>query len=171
MFQKGDYIIYGNAGVCRIEDICTPTDIRAASKDKRYYRLSPVFGQGTIYIPVDTSVFMRAILTRTQALSLISKIPNIQTDTFKSQDQRALAEHYKAAIATHDCENLIQLIKTAYQKNKALSEKGRRPCQTDLQYMKKAEDLLHGEISIALNIPFEQVPEYICRSVQESQSA
>lgn len=170
MFQKGDYVIYGNTGICLIEDICTPTDIPTASKDKLYYRLTPVHSKGTIYIPVDTSVFMRPAITRSQALKLIAQIPHIPTDSFKSQDQRLLAEHYKATIHTHKCENLIQLIKTAYLKNKSLTERGKRPCQTDLQYMKKAEYLLHGEIAVALDIPLAQVPDYICNSVKESQT-
>lgn len=171
MFQKGDYIIYGNTGVCCIDDICTPTDIPIASKNKLYYHLSPVHGSGTIYIPVDTSVFMRPVITRDQALRLISRIPQIPADSFKSPDQRMLAEHYKSVIHTHKCENLIQLIKTAYLKNKSLTEKGKRPCQTDIQYMKKAQELLHGEISVALGIPFEQVHDYIKHSVKETQAA
>lgn len=167
MFQKGDYIIYSNTGVCQVEDICTPDGISSASKDKLYYRLTPVHSQGTIYIPVDTSIYMRPVISRDEALQLISNIPDIQTDSFNCRDQRVLAEHYKEKIHTHECENLIQLIKTLYLKTQTLTQQRKRPCQTDLQYMKKAEELLHGEISVVLGIPLEKVPEYISHLVNE----
>ena len=64
MFQKGDYIIYGNTGVCQVKDICIPDGISSDSNDKLYYRLAPVYGSGTIYIPVDTSIYMRPVLSR-----------------------------------------------------------------------------------------------------------
>lgn len=171
MFQKGDYIIYGNTGVCQVEDICTPDGISAASNDKLYYRLTPVYGQGTIYIPVDTSIYMRPVISREQALQLISDIPAIQADTFCSRDQRILAEHYKEKIHSHECETLIQLIKTLYQKTQTVTKQRKRPCQTDLQYMKKAEELLHGEISVALGIPLEKVPDYISQTISESNAS
>ena len=41
MFNKGEYIIYGNMGICEIIDIST-LDINGAPKDKLYYILKPI---------------------------------------------------------------------------------------------------------------------------------
>ena len=38
--------------------------------------------------------------------------------------------------------------------------------QVDQRYRKKAEGLLHGELSIALGIPLEQVEEYIRENME-----
>ena len=54
--------------------------------------------------------------------------------------------------------NLVQLIKTVYAKSK---RSGRRLSQVDQRYRKRAEELLHGELSVALGIPFHEVPAYI----------
>ena len=39
--------------------------------------------------------------------------------------------------------------------------------QVDQRYRKKAEGLLHGELSIALGIPLDQVEGYIQQNMQE----
>ena len=44
MFKKGEYVIYGNAGVCQIIDIST-LNMHGAPKDKLYYILEPVNGE------------------------------------------------------------------------------------------------------------------------------
>ena len=74
MYQKGEYIIYGNTGVCRVEDVAVPDNIPIKEKGALYYKLSPVYGAGSIYIPVDTEVFMRPVLTKAQANELIDKM-------------------------------------------------------------------------------------------------
>ena len=35
------------------------------------------------------------------------------------------------------------------------------------RYMRRAEELLHGELAVALGIPKEDVKEYITKSVEE----
>ena len=64
MYQPGDLIVYGNTGVCRVASIGPLDGARGADRDRRYYSLSMVNGSGSIFVPVDTSVFMRPILTR-----------------------------------------------------------------------------------------------------------
>ena len=75
MFQEGQHVIYERTGVCRIIGILPASQVPGAQKQTQYYQLTPVFGHGLIYIPVDTAVFMRPILTRQQALALIHKLP------------------------------------------------------------------------------------------------
>ena len=72
-----------------------------------------------------------------------------------------LAEHYRTFLQTHECEDLIRLIKTVYRKSKKLVQNGKKPGKTDQQYRKRAEELLHEELSVALGISFDEVPAYI----------
>ena len=78
MFQKGDLIVYGNMGVCRVEAVEAPAGLPGAGEKKLYYKLDPVYETGTVYIPVDAKVFMRPILTHAQAEALIGRIPEIE---------------------------------------------------------------------------------------------
>ena len=37
MFQKNDLIVYGNTGICRVEEIGTPESLPGVDKGKLYY--------------------------------------------------------------------------------------------------------------------------------------
>ena len=53
MFKKGEYVIYGNAGVCQIIDIST-LNMHGAPKDKLYYILEPVNQNSSrVFSPID----------------------------------------------------------------------------------------------------------------------
>ena len=149
MFQKGDLIVYGNMGVCRVEAVETPAGLPGAGEKKLYYKLDPVYETGTVYIPVDAKVFMRPILTHAQAEALIGRIPEIEENPCGGKDQQMLAEHYRSLMRTHDCDDLVQLIKTIYGKNRERTAQGKKPARTEAEYMKRAEELLHGELAAA----------------------
>ena len=138
MFQKGDLIVYGNMGVCRVEAVEAPAGLPGAGEKKLYYKLDPVYETGTVYIPVDAKVFMRPILTHAQAEALIGRIPEIEENPCGGKDQQMLAEHYRSLMRTHDCDNLVQLIKTIYGKNRERTAQGKKPARTEAEYMKRA---------------------------------
>ena len=163
MYQIGDLIVYGSPGVCRVTDITTP-DIRG-TENKLYYVLAPLYQDGIIYTPVESKVFMRPIITKVQAEELIDKIPEINSPGFEGRDRKETVENYKLSIGTHECEDLVKLIKAVYSKTRNLVNCGKKPGQTDTQYLKQAETLLHSELSVALGIPLAEVPEYIASKV------
>ena len=164
MFQKGDLIVYGSTGVCRVEDIGPLKGIEGTGKKKDYYTLVPVFSSGIIYIPTNTEIFMRPVLTKEQADALIDRIPSLEDNTMDLSSPRQLSELYHAAFESHQCEDLLKLIHTLYLKSQKTLVQGRRVGLTETNYRKHAEELLHGEFSVALGIPYEAVSDYIvCR--------
>lgn len=165
MFQKGDYIIYRNTGVCQVAEIGVPESFPATDNGPLYYFLVPMRGSGTIYIPVDSTVFMRPVITKEQADALISSIPQLPQLPTQYKDQKALIESYKSLVQTHDCSTLLQLIMCIHRKGSELTEKGKSLGKIDLQYKKQAEEMLHEELSIALGIPYEDIPAYIRQQV------
>lgn len=169
MFQKDEYVIYGNNGICRVEDVGIPVNYPRAKEGKQYYTLVPVFGSGVIYAPVDTRVFMRNILTKQEAEELIDHMPEIEAEAFAGQDVRTLSEKYKQCLDTHRCEDLIRLAKTVHKKEKSMMESGRKLAKTEQDYGKIAKELLHQEFSIALGLPFEEVEGYILKRVRVAQ--
>ncbi len=164
MFQKGDYVVYHDMGVCLVEDVGIPVGTPLERKQKPYYRLQPVYGKGSIYIPTDTSLFMRAVMNRQEADQFILSIPQIavfeEQPGFKEKDAA-----YRNALETHSCVDLTRILKSVYEKNLQLRESGRKMGRNDQQYKKQAEALLYGELSIALQIPLEDVEDYICRKL------
>lgn len=165
MFQAGDLIIYGSTGVCEVTDV-HPS--RMPGEERLYYTLTPKYGTETIYIPVDSPVFMRHIISREQAEELIGQIPEVK-ESAVVKDHRVMAEQYEASLRTHDCTELLRLIKTAYLKTRRSVQSGRRPGQTDQRYLKRAETQLYGELAAALDIRPEEVRGYIERSVSAAR--
>lgn len=166
MYKKGEYVIYGNNGICRIEQIGVPVGTPLGRSGKEYYTLAPVFGSGSIYAPVDTKVFMRPILTKAQAEALIEQIPGIQGENVEGKDVRALSEKYRGCLDTHQCEDLVRLIKTVYQKEKAMAESGKKLAKTEQEFGRLAKELLHREFSMALEMPYEEVEGYIAEKIE-----
>lgn len=166
MFQIGELILYGNTGVCRIKAIGPRENTSFADQKKEYYTLAPLYSDGVIYAPLDTTVFMRPILSKEQALELIHHIPDIQAEPFATRDQRLLGEHYRHFFETHNCEDLLQLICNIYVKGQNLSQSGKKMGATDQQYMKRATNLLHGELAAVLDIPLEEVESFIVEQIK-----
>lgn len=166
MYKIGDIIIYGNQGVCRVDEIGSP-NISGIDKERLYYTLSPIYSDGLIYIPVDTSIYMRPIVTKSEAKDIIRQIPKIETDIIENQNYKVMEECYKKLLSSHKCMDLIYIIKSIYNKRKSLKLQGKNLGQTDEKFKKIAEDLLDSEFSMALDIPKEEVNQYIEVSINK----
>ena len=167
MFQPGDLVVYGSSGVCRVVKVGA-LESRAADPSREYYTLQPVFESEMIYSPVDSGVFMRPAMTKEQAQDFIREIPSIEGDVCNERNPANLRVHYESFLQSHQCRELVSLIKGIRHKCKETEKKGRKMGQVDQRYRKKAEGLLHGELAIALGIPLDQVESYIQESMQEA---
>lgn len=168
MFSKDDLIIYGSTGVCKVRDIC---ELKGSRDGRLYYKLEPVFDKCIIMVPADTKIFMRPVISRDEAIDLITKLPLLEISVPESRNNRQLSEYYKTSFTFHDCEELGTMIKTIYTKIHSQTSLGKKPCQTDLKYIKKAEDLLYGELSVVLDIPFDTVPGFIKKTIGEAKDS
>lgn len=169
MFEIGDLIVYGGEGVCEVLDIGIP-DIPGLEFDSPYYTLRPLYREGKTFTPVDTNVFMRSVISYDEAQDLIRQIPEIESNPCTETSLRLLSEHYEEMIQTYDCAGLVQLIRTVHSKGVAALENRKKLGQIDERYRRRAEDLLHGELAVALDIPKEQVGSYIESCVQEGEA-
>ena len=152
-------IVYGGTGVCRIMDITTPDFSK--DREKLYYALSPLFQDGMIYVPVDSKVFMRYIMTEAEAEKLIASIPDIHAEAYFNSRMQALTSHYEDALKSHDCMKLLEMSLSLYEKKCQMEREKRKFGQIDARYLKRAEDLLFGELSAALGISREEVSERV----------
>lgn len=169
MFEVGEYIMCGGHGVCRVTDV-TGNPIDKLDKKRKYYILQPVFEKSsTIYTPVDNEkVVMRRIMDEKEAKELVEQIPTIETVWIKEEKSRE--QMYKEAIRTYDCHSLVQIIKTLYLRKMDRVSHGKKVLSSDEYYLKKAEELLYSEMSIALSIPKDSVEEYITDEINKVKS-
>jgi len=169
MYHIEDLIIYGSVGVCRVDAVGIP-DIPGVDEERTYYTLCPLYQNGKIFTPIDTSVFMRTIITYAEVQRLIFLIPSIEENVYNNKSQRLLENHYQEYMQTHDCTNLIKVIKNVYSKKVITVDQGKKLGQIDERFMKKAEDLLYGEFAVVLGIPKENVKSYIEDRVKEIEN-
>lgn len=166
MFKTGELVHYGSTGVCRITEI---KNVKLSAKEiKPYYVLQPLYQSCVIQTPVDNKkVFMRPIISKEEAESLIDTIPSIEVEEYHSHVMRELTEHYEASIQSHNCEDLLELTMSIYSKRRSLGQQNKKIGVIDERFMKRGEDLLYGELAAALEIPRENVQDYIAQRVKQ----
>lgn len=152
MFKVGDYVVYNNS-VCKIIEI----------RKKRYNNLDYYFMRSiddnslNIEIPINNKL-IRKVITKEQALELINKIPSINT----LEDSGKMMENsYKLLMKGNQMEDLIKIIKTTYLRNNYRIKNGKRVSEKDSIYFNMAEKRLYNELSISLNLSFNETKEYI----------
>ncbi len=167
MFERGDYVIYGTSGVCKVEDVTT-MNMKDVPRDRLFYVLAPSSQKGgRIFTPVDSQkTQMRRILNREEAIRLIDQIPGIEELWITNEKQRE--ENYKACMKSCDCREWIRIIKTLYLRKMERSAQGKKITATDEKYLRMAEDYLYSELEIPLEIPKEKMEQYITERITQS---
>jgi len=160
VFEIGDYVICGNKGVCKVENITT-LDITGVDQKREYYILKPLYMSGsTVYVPVDSSKeTMRSVLQREEAQKLIEAIPEIPL--LEITNEKLSEQIYRESIRTNNCEELVRIIKTIYLRKQKRIQAGRKVTAVDAKYFHLAEENLYGELAVALDISREDVESYI----------
>lgn len=166
MYKTGDYIIYGAEGVCRVESV-GPLEMKGAKSGTQYYTLLPVYRDGNIYAPVDTAVYTRPVMTKSEAMDLIGKIPTIEGEILDNKNPRILSERYKVYLKSGSCLELVKLVRMIYAKGRTAAKSGKRLGLTDERSMKRAEEMLHNELAFALGIEPGRVKDFITETLEE----
>ena len=79
MFKVGDYVSYGNSGVCQVVDVIWMNAGVSSDTEKQYYVLQPVYNaSGKIYTPIDNNrVIMRSLISYDMAEALLAHTTEI----------------------------------------------------------------------------------------------
>ena len=106
MFSIGDYVVCGNKGVCRVENIA-PLEISDTDNNEDYYILKPIYSPGsTVYISMSTAdEKLRPVLTKNEADSLVKMMPGIPDIAVDNDKQ--LEGEYKNCIRSNDATELL----------------------------------------------------------------
>ena len=160
MFQINDYVVYGINGMCKVLDIGKP-EITGIDQSKLYYKLKPVISKGSIiYIPVENeNKGLRRIISKEEALMLIDDILNI--DTIQITNNKFRDAQYKETMKKYNCRSWITLIKTLNLEKKRKLLEGKKFGSTETRYLHDAEEYLYSELSVPLEIPKEEVEDFI----------
>lgn len=166
MFEIGTYVVYGNTGICKIEDVTT-LDIPGANAERQYYVMSPIREQGSRdYLPVDnTKVVLREVISKDEALQLIDNITEI--GLLEVDNDKLREEKYKELARRSDCASWITIIKTIYLRKQERIAQGKKITATDDRYYKMAVEHLYSELGFALDKEPSEIEEFIIERIEE----
>ena len=165
MYKKGDHVVKIPEGICEIEDVgCL--DISGVNKDKEYYILVPINQKGSkLYIPVDNiHGKIRNVISKEDAIAFIMSIPAI--DEKDIQNEKMREQEYKAVILSGDNEKIASILKLIYNRKQERAEQGKKLSYTDEKYFKLAEDMLFSELAFVLDVPKENMEQYIADMIK-----
>ena len=158
MFEIGEFVVYGNKGVCRIKSI-GPIDMPGISKERLYYTMDQVYTRGsTIFTPTDSDK-LRRTLTKTEATKLINDFDSINPVWVTDDKERE--KIFTETLRSADSRALCEMIVALYNRKKERIAGGKKATSTDERYFHAAEDILFGELGVALGIEKEAVRDYI----------
>lgn len=163
MYAIGDKIIYGENGVCTVEKIA-PLEMSGVSAEKMYYYLTPLTGTGTYFAPVDSGAYMRPVMSRAEAEALIDAIPGIAPAVCNDSRFNHVDAFYRELFKLHTCEALVSIVKGLRARMSERKTKSSRAEAT----MKRAKDILHGELAVALGMELGDVEDYIASRIGEA---
>lgn len=100
MFRCEDKVVYGNYGVCTVTK--TNEMMSLGGIERPYYVLVPLCKRGgTVYVPADHEDLMCPIMSRDEALDVLSRIESIEPDCFCDNNSRTVDEHFKHMLRTN----------------------------------------------------------------------
>jgi len=163
MFKENDYVMYGSAGVCRVEAV---GKMNFGEKSKIYYTLESVYEKGArFFIPVDNDkVVIRPVLTREECGLLIKEVSLIEEASIPEDKYRE--DIYREALKNCDCKECIRIIKTLYHRIATRAELGKKATSSDEKFFHLVKESLYGELAFALKVPKSQVEQYITDEIE-----
>jgi CarD family transcriptional regulator len=161
MYSVGEKVIYGENGVCTVSKVA-PLESSGAS-DKLFYHLEPLIGSGVYFTPVDSGAYMRPVMSREEAEALIDAMPGIAPAICNDNRFNHVDAYYKELFRQHSCEALVAIVKGLRTRMATRKTRSSRAEAT----MKRARDMLHGELSVALGLELGEVESYITSRIGE----
>ena len=162
IFEKSDYIVYDNAGVCLIEDI-TAKKFDYWDSERLCYVLRPISSSSSmVFVPVDNEKLtkkMRRIMSKEEIDTILD---NVRTRCIIwENDRRRRMEHFKEILSAKNQQDMLLLASCIYAKKKELSAIGKKLSSSDEMILKETERFVNEEFAFSLKLATGQVAEYI----------
>lgn len=160
MFEVGKFVVYGNAGVCKVDKV-GPLLKMNMPKDKLFYTLVPVYSKGSkVFTPVDSDkVVLRPVITKEEATELVHDIDEIEEMWIPDNKKRE--ETFKQSLRKSDCRELISIIKTINTRRDERIAEGKKVTAGDEKMIHAAEENLSRELAVVFDLEKEVVIDYL----------
>lgn len=158
----GDLVIYGTSGLCVVEefkDMKLPYD----ESPQSYYLLRPQSkNHSSIYVPARNEALvakMRPLLSKSEIDDILHGVQGREMEWNPDRAQRHAA--FRAVMARRDQEEMLLMMRSIFARRRELAAVGKHLPTADEDILQSSEKLLAQEFGRSLNIPPEQVGDYI----------
>ena len=153
MYENGDYVICRSGGVWRVTE---------TGGDK--IRIERHESGAVNILPETDGEIVRKISSKETILDAIERIPFIRS--LQAPNDKTRRKLYDQSMSKHDEIEWIKVIKTIYLRQNIMSNL--KP--SELSYGEKAKGYLHGEISVLLEMPLDEVESYIASTFSKNSN-
>ena len=161
-YNKGDFVVYGTNGICKIDDIQKMT-FPMETEEHTYYVLRPIGNRNsTLFVPDHREELvskMRYVLAKHEIDDILSGTGNNELEWIEDKNERA--NKFRSILKDSKPDELLLTIRCLYTRKKELMEKGKKLTAADDGILTSAEKLIREEFAYTLEIPENQVAEYI----------
>ena len=160
--QVNDYVIYGNAGICKVSDMIHPDFVE--DKTKMYYVLiSENMENSVFYVPVEIAESKcRKIISKQDAETLIENAGQIGMEIAVKDNYRE--QLYKEALREGNLERIIGILKNISMRKEKRKAAGKKITAIDDKYFRIADKTVCRELGFALNLTDDEVRERLISS-------
>lgn len=158
MFEVGDFIVYGQNGICKVTEI-TQLEESGVDKNRLYYVLVPEKTRDSrLFCPADSDrIIIRKVISAEEAKQIMEESKSIEP--LEIPNERARDGSYKMAMKSCDLRQSVSVLKTLLIRKKEREENGKKITTTDERYLKQAEEGLFSELAMATGMTKEKVKE------------
>lgn len=166
MYGIGDQVVYGVHGVCRVVD----TEERSIDRKRvTYLVLEPEGQQGARYlVPTHNAAAMsklRQVLSRDELEALIRSSEVLEDRWIPDENRRK--QTYRELISSGDRTALMGMVSTLYRHKAAQTAAGRKCHLCDENFLRDAEKLLSGEVSLVMGLDADEAKAYLRRHLKD----
>jgi len=160
MYQIGEMVTYGIHGVCRVVDVEKQT---VHARTSTYLVLEPVGRDGSRYlVPMHNQAAMGKLgpVLLPEELEAMLRDEKIRVDDWP-RDENQRKQMYRELITSGDRAGLMNMVHSLYLQRKSLSDAGKRMHMADENFLRDAEKILAGEISVVMDMEPNQAVIYL----------
>lgn len=151
MYEVGEFIVHPGQGVCRVDGV---VDAPQAT-----YTLMPVGTRHPMRIsfPVASEGRLRPVVSHDEARTLIGEYPDMGTIEYTGRSGSLEEEFYRDEIRHGSCRDSMRVVKTFRERIAEVRSRNKKPPVAYERILKQARDRSLSELSVALEMPVEDV--------------
>jgi RNA polymerase-interacting CarD/CdnL/TRCF family regulator len=162
MYKVDDVVVF-RRDVCRVvgKEISDMTG-------EECYILEPyhkVEGSVVMKVPVSNKAGnLRDVMTKKDVDNLIQRFSTIDALLDKPANMKS---QYVSLLKGNNVDDLLKIMKTSFMRNQARLENKKKAASVDGEYLMKAEKYLFNEMSVALDMSFEDTKKYFMNGINQ----